>query len=319
MVCTNFVETFCSNKNFSRDVDTFSSLEKQMNSCDYNIFKHIDMTDMRRITPYLLLLMLMLSSCTSIRYAGVNRVRNYDITSNEVPEAFDGYRIAFASDFHLESKFKERQLRGSVKALQALAPDVLMLGGDYQEGCEYVEPLLAELARVSPPDGVYAVLGNNDYERCTELIRATMKHHGIRLLEEEVDTLRRGDAHIVVWGANPYAGRYATAPRRGDSASSLSKESFVVLLTHTPDYVEEPEAAMADVALAGHTHGGQVTLFGLYTPITASRYGTRFRTGMRRSSTGLPIIISGGLGTSRYPVRFCAPTDVVVVTLRRKE
>ena len=274
--------------------------------------------EMRRIIPFLLLLMLALSSCTSLRYAGVGRVRDFSIDSPDVPEEFDGYRIAFASDFHLESKFKERQLRGTVRALQALAPDVLMLGGDYQEGCEYVEPLLAELARVSPPDGVYAVLGNNDYERCTELIRAAMRRHGIRLLEEEVDTLRRGDGYIVVWGANPYAGRYATAPRRGDSAAPLSEESFVVLLTHTPDYVEEPEAAVADVALAGHTHGGQVTLFGLYAPVTASRYGTRFRTGLRRSSGGVPIIISGGLGTSRYPVRFCAPTDVVVVTLRRK-
>ena len=273
---------------------------------------------MRRIIPFLLLLMLALSSCTSLRYAGVGRVRDFSIDSPDVPEEFDGYRIAFASDFHLKSKFKERQLRGTVRALQALAPDVLMLGGDYQEGCEYVEPLLAELSRVTPPDGVYAVLGNNDYERCTELIRAAMRRHGIRLLEEEVDTLRRGDGYIVVWGANPYAGRYATAPRRGDSAAPLSEEPFVVLLTHTPDYVEEPEAAVADVALAGHTHGGQVTLFGLYAPVTASRYGTRFRTGLRRSSGGVPIIISGGLGTSRYPVRFCAPTDVVVVTLRRK-
>ena len=274
---------------------------------------------MRRITPYLLLLMLALSSCTSLRYAGVGHVRDFSIESADVPEEFDGYRIAFASDFHLKSKFKERQLHGTVKALQALAPDVLMLGGDYQEGCEYVEPLFAELSRVTPPDGVYAVLGNNDYERCTELIRAAMRHHGIRLLEEEVDTLRRGDASIVVWGANPYAGRYDTSPRRDSASPSLNKESFVVLLTHTPDYVEEPEAAVADVALAGHTHGGQVTFFGLYAPVTASRYGTRFRTGLRRSSSGVPIIISGGLGTSRYPVRFCAPTDIVVVTLRRKE
>ncbi len=276
-----------------------------------------------RVIYYLLLLMLALSSCTSLRYAGVGRVRNYCIDSPDVPEEFDGYRIAFASDFHLKSKFKERQLRGTVKALQALAPDVLMLGGDYQEGCEYVEPLFAELARVSPPDGVYAVLGNNDYERCTEQIRASMLRYGVRLLEGEVDTLRRGDGYIVVWGANPYAGRYPTSPVKSIPLSVPdndleNSDSFIVLLTHTPDYVEEPEVAAADMALAGHTHGGQVTLLGLYAPVTASRYGTRFRTGLRHNSRGMPIIISGGLGTSRYPIRFCAPTDVVVVTLKRK-
>ena len=126
---------------------------------------------MRRIPPYLLLLMLALSSCTSLRYAGVNRMRSYTISSPDVPTTFDGYRIGFASDFHLKSKFKERQLHGTVKALQATAPDVLLLGGDYQEGCEYVLPLLAELGRVVTPDGTFAVLGNNDYERCTEQIR----------------------------------------------------------------------------------------------------------------------------------------------------
>ena len=272
------------------------------------------------------LLLLALTSCAPLRYAGVGRVRDYSIESSEVPAAFDGYRIAFASDFHLKSKFKERQLRGTVKALQALAPDLLMLGGDYQEGCEYVEPLFAELAQVQTPDGTYAVLGNNDYERCTELIRRAMTHYGIRLLEHEVDTIRRGEDYIIVWGANPYAERYPTATRKGGTPAvtqmaqlaERAQETFVVLLTHTPDYIEEPEAAVADIALAGHTHGGQVTLFGIYAPTTASRYGMRYRTGMRRSPSGTPIIISNGLGTSRYPIRMFAPTDVVMVTLRRK-
>lgn len=271
---------------------------------------------MRRFLPFLFSLALF-ASCSSIRYAGVNRIRHYDISSPEVPSAFDGYRIAFASDFHLESKFSERELRGTVKALMALTPDVLLLGGDYQEGCEYVAPLFDELARTSPPDGIYAVMGNNDYERCTELIRAAMRHHAIRLLEEEVDTIRRGGEYILVWGANPYAGRYASAWSSGrESLRSISSDDFTVLLTHTPDYVEDADVSMADLAFAGHTHGGQVTLFGLYAPVTASKYGMRYRSGLRRNRQGLPVIISNGLGTSRYPVRLFAPTDVVVVTLR---
>ena len=283
---------------------------------------------MRRLPLYGLLLMLVLSSCTSMRYAGVNRVRDYDISSPEVPEAFDGYRIAFASDFHLKSKFKERQLRGTVKALRAVAPDILLLGGDYQEGCEYVEPLFAELVSISTSDGIYAVLGNNDYERCTALIRSEMYRQGINLLEDTTAIIHRGNDSITLWGANAYAGRYSTAPRRngtfreqGDMINKskiINPGDFVILLTHTPDYVEDADISGVDLALAGHTHGGQVTLFGLYAPITASKYGRRFRTGLRYNSQEIPIIISGGLGTSRYPVRFCAPTDIVVVTLCRK-
>ena len=277
----------------------------------------------------LLLSALLLASCTSIRYAGVNRIRDYDITSPRLPEAFDGYRIAFASDFHLKSKFKERQLRGTVKALQALAPDVLMLGGDYQEGCEYVGPLFDELAKATPPDGIYAVLGNNDYERCTQHIRETMLEYGIILLEDSTAFIHRGADSIIVWGANAYAGRYATAPKRDGidirmDKSELSSQTsgyktskdFVILLTHTPDYIEEPEANNANLALAGHTHGGQVTLFGLYAPVTASKYGMRYRTGLKHNHQGIPIIISNGLGTSRRPIRMFAPTDIVIVTLR---
>lgn len=271
---------------------------------------------MRRII-FSLLILCALASCTSVRYAGVGRVRDYDISSPEVPAAFDGYRIAFASDFHLESRFKQRQLHGTVKALQALAPDVLMLGGDYQEGCEYVEPLLAEIARVMPPDGIYAVLGNNDYERCTDLIRSTMRQYDIHLLEEAADTICKEGSSIVVWGTNPYAGRYPTAMIRAKTRNSelITQDSYVILLTHTPDHVDDAGIANSDLALAGHTHGGQVTFFGLYAPITASKYGMRYRTGMKRSRTGTPIIISNGLGTSRYPIRLFAPTDIIIITL----
>ena len=277
---------------------------------------------MKRILP-LVLTAALLTSCTSMRYAGVSRLRDYDIGSTSLPEAFDGYRIAFASDFHLESKFKERQLRGTVKALQTLAPDMLLLGGDYQEGCEYVEQLFNELSKATPPDGIYAVMGNNDYERCTQLIRSTMNYHGITLLEDSTATLHRGADSIVVWGANAYAGRYPTSPKKKNpeirNQKSEIKDStpFVILLTHTPDYVERPEAAIADLTLAGHTHGGQVTLFGLYAPITASQYGMRYRSGLKRSRHGTPIIISNGLGTSRHPIRLFAPTDIVIVTLHR--
>ncbi len=279
---------------------------------------------MRRLLPYCLILLLALSSCTSLRYAGVNRVRNYDISSIDIPESFDGYRIAFASDFHLKSKFKECQLHGTVKALQAIAPDILLLGGDYQEGCEYVEPLFTELGSISTPDGTYAVLGNNDYERCTDLIRSEMQKQGINLLEDATATIHRGNDSILLWGANAYAGHYPSAIQKGDIAQNsqtriIEPTDFVILLTHTPDYVEDADISGVDLALAGHTHGGQVTFFGLYAPVTASKYGKRFRTGLRYNSQNIPVIISGGLGTSRYPIRFCAPTDIIVVTLRRKQ
>ena len=149
---------------------------------------------------------LLLSSCASLsRYPGVGRTRRYTFEHPQVPAAFDGFRIAFVSDTHYPSKFRRRHLRNAVRALRDLGPDLLLLGGDYQEGCEHVEELFAELARATPPCGTAAVLGNNDYERCTDDIRAAMARHGIRLLEHRNDTVWRDGDFIIVSGVrNPF-------------------------------------------------------------------------------------------------------------------
>ena len=72
------------------------------------------------------------------------------------------------------------------------------------------------------------------------------------------------------------------------------------------------------LALSGHTHGGQVTLLGLYVPVKKSRYGNRFLSGLNYTDENVPVVTSNGLGTSRRKIRFCAPSDIVFVTLRRK-
>ncbi len=258
-----------------------------------------------------------LSSCASLsRYPGVGRIRHYTIGHPQVPAAFDGFRIAFASDFHLESKYKYRHLQNTVRALQEEQPDLLLLGGDYQEGCEYVAPLFAALGQVTPPYGSYAVLGNNDYERCTQEIRRAMKENGIRLLEHELDTLTRDGQNLILAGvANGFdLKRYATSP-----TTHLKEEDYVILITHTPDYTEDTDITHTDLALAGHTHGGQVTLFGLIVPETGSKYGRRFLTGLNHNTRGIPVITSNGLGTSRKNIRTGARSDVMVVTLKRTE
>lgn len=86
---------------------------------------------------------------------------------------------------------KEQGLNNLVRLLIAQKADVLLMGGDYQEGCEYVEPLFAALSRVKTPMGTYGVMGNNDYERCHDEIVRTMKHYRRRTQSFRLDTQRR--------------------------------------------------------------------------------------------------------------------------------
>ena len=266
---------------------------------------------------FILLTTLFLSSCASIsRHPGIGRIRRYTISNPQVPASFDGFRIAFASDFHLKSKYKYRHLHHTVQALLDEQPDVLLLGGDYQEGCQYVETLFSAIGEINPPYGIYAVLGNNDYERCTDNIRLAMNNNGIHLLEHTLDTLSINGQHIILAGvANGFdLGHYNISP-----TIALSDNDYVIMITHTPDYTEDVDITHTDLALAGHTHGGQVTLFGWIVPQTGSKYGRRFLSGLNYNSQGIPVITSNGLGTSRKNIRTGARSDVILVTLKRQD
>ena len=124
---------------------------------------------------------------------------------------------------------------------------------------------------------------------------------------------RNGERIVIAGVRNPF-----NLERNGQSPTlSLSPDDFVILLTHTPDYAEDVPITNADLVLAGHTHGGQVTLFGLYAPVVPSRYGQRFLKGIRTNSERQPVIITNGIGTSSKNLRLFAPSEVVVLTLRK--
>lgn len=252
------------------------------------------------------------SSRAGSGYRGISRVRTYKFSHPDVPAAFDGFRIAFISDLHYKSLFKEKGLENLVRLLNDQRADVLLVGGDLHEGCEYVAPVVSALAAVKVPMGIYVVLGNNDYEACYADIVRQLEAHNIHLLEHRVDTLKRDGAEILIAGVrNPF-----DLQKNGVSPTlALSPDDFVILLMHTPDYAEDVAITNTDLVLAGHTHGGQVTLFGLYAPILPSHYGQRFRGGLKRNSQGIPMIITNGLGTSNRNIRMFAPSEVVVIEL----
>lgn len=250
----------------------------------------------------------------SSAYEGVSRIKVYDFTHRDVPAAFEGFRIAFVSDLHYKSLLKAKGLNDLVRLLIAQKADVLLIGGDFHEGCQYVPPVMAALAQVKTPMGTYAVLGNNDYEACYDDIVREMEHYGMHLLEHKVDTLNRDGSRILIAGVrNPF-----DLAQNGKSPTlELSPDDFVILMTHTPDYAEDVPVTNSDLVLAGHTHGGQVTLFGLYAPIVPSHYGQRFLTGLKYNSKHVPMIITNGIGTSQKAVRLFAPAEVVMIVLHR--
>lgn len=272
---------------------------------------------MGKIVHFIFLIsIVLLSSCATAsfsKYHGIGRIKKYTIYSEQLPDSFDGFRIAFASDFHYESRFNRKRLPGLLKALQATEADVLLLGGDYRgrNGGNLTE-LFDLLHTFRPPYGTYGVMGNHENNTNYEIVKEEMKRTGIHLLEHEVDTLWKENEYILLCGIrNPF-----DLKQNGVSPTlNLRPDDYVIMLVHTPDYAEDTDISNTDLVLAGHTHGGQVSFFKRYTPAHFSKYGTRFMTGLKHNSAGIPVIITNGIGTSRKDIRLFTPSEIVLVTL----
>lgn len=274
---------------------------------------------MGKIVHFIFLIsIVLLSSCATAsfsKYHGIGRIKKYTIYSEQLPDSFDGFRIAFASDFHYESRFNRKRLPGLLKALQATEADVLLLGGDYRgrNGGNLTE-LFDLLHTFRPPYGTYGVMGNHENNTNYEIVKEEMKRTGIHLLEHEVDTLWKENEYILLCGIrNPF-----DLKQNGVSPTlNLHPDDYVIMLVHTPDYAEDTDISNTDLVLAGHTHGGQVSFFKRYTPAHFSKYGTRFMTGLKHNSAGIPVIITNGIGTSRKDIRLFTPSEIVLITLHK--
>ena len=255
--------------------------------------------------------MLLISSCASLSPNGVGRVKRYTFAEESVPKQLDEYKIAFISDLHYPSLFTPKRLKKLVGKLQKESPDMLLLGGDYVTDADSVDVLFKSLSTVCWDK--YAVLGNHD-KRHEELIRQAVDKYGFCLL----DGVARRTEFLDIGGGYTVAGVYdsfANDTLFAQYVEQLDDSDFLIFLSHTPDFVER-HSITADLAFAGHTHGGQVSLFGLYTPVKNTCYGRRFLRGRNRTTNGTTIITTNGVGTSRRKIRFCVPSEIVVVTLK---
>ena len=260
--------------------------------------------------------MLLISSCATLSPNGVGRVKRYTFAEESVPEELDGWKFAFVSDLHYPSLFTPKRLGKLVRKLQKEAPDILLLGGDYVTDSDSIDVLFESLSAAMPRWNTFAVLGNHD-KRNEELIRQAMDKYGIYLL----DGVAWRTEFLDIGGGYTVAGVYdsfANDTLFAQYVEQLDDSDFLIFLSHTPDFVER-HSITADLAFAGHTHGGQVSLFGLYTPVKNTRYGRRFLRGMNRTTNGVTMITTNGVGTSRRKVRFCVPSEIVIVTLESKK
>ncbi len=240
------------------------------------------------------------------------KVKHMEIKDKDIPDSFSGKKIVFVADIHYGNHFSRERLSKLVKRINSLEPDIILLGGDYiGKGGHYIQPCFEELAKLEAPLGKYAVLGNHDYYKKGEITRENMRKAGISVLDNDARWIVYGNGRIKVGGVGDY---YHSTQKIEPTVKDVKEEDFVILLSHNPDYAEKIQNHKVDMVLSGHTHGGQVTFFGLWTPVIPSEYGTKYRYGMVETEY-TRVYVTSGVGCTGYPIRFFARPEICVMEL----
>jgi predicted MPP superfamily phosphohydrolase len=212
-----------------------------------------------------------------------------------------------------------------VDTTNRLGCDLVVLLGDFFATHPFVTARVphaawaGELARLKAPLGVHAILGNHDWWYDVAGVRKALADVRIPLMEN--DAVPLGPPGRRVWLAglgDQIAYRLGHDKFRGvdDLPGTLARvhsDDPVILLVHEPDIFPEVPDRVA-LTLAGHTHGGQIRVPGLWPRWVPSRYGARYAYGHVVESDR-HLIVSGGLGTSKVPLRLGVPPEIVRVTL----
>lgn len=217
------------------------------------------------------------------------------------------------------------RVRQVVDAAQALNSDLVVVLGDYFATHRFITEHVphsawaAELGRLKARLGVYAILGNHDWWFDIAGVRGALAAVRIPVLENDAVLLKDGGRRFWLAGIGDQLA-YWLGPNhfRGvddlpDTLAKVTTEDPVILLVHEPDIFTRVPPRVA-LTLAGHTHGGQIK-FPFIPPLwVPSQYGPRFAYG-HIVERNRHMIVSGGLGCSKVPLRLGVPPEIVRVTL----
>ena len=241
------------------------------------------------------------------------KVEHINIIDQDIPKSFAGKKIVFISDIHHGPHFSIKRVARLVEKVNRLRPDIIVFGGDYvYREQKYIIPCFEELKKLKATIGKFGVMGNHDHWQNAQLTKQGMKNAGIVILDNRAERIEINGQRIKIGGVGDL---WEDSQDINPTIENTKEEDFVILVSHNPDYVEEIVTYNIDLVLSGHTHGGQVTLFGLWALLLPSRYGQKYRTGILDTKF-TKVVITNGVGTIAPPVRFFARPEINVIVLK---
>lgn len=236
-------------------------------------------------------------------------INHYRIAVPNLPAAFSGLRIVHLTDLHYGPFEPLAFITHVIHRANALKPDLILCTGDYVlEKKERIDQVWPVLSQLSASMGVYSVLGNHDHWADTDRSDYWMKRTGQDLRHKTIRLEREG--HPLWLGG---AGDFWTDHKSLDVLlQDIPETDCRIVLAHNPDTADTPHTSRIDLMLSGHTHGGQVNIPFVGTPILPVE-NKDYSSGLVYSKRREKVFISKGIGWAVFPVRFnCAPEIAVL-------
>jgi predicted MPP superfamily phosphohydrolase len=247
------------------------------------------------------------------------RIVERDVPLPERFKALSGFRIAQISDVQGDGRTTPETLRNYVSRVNSLKPDLVLFAGDLvTSGTLYIDSTAEILGGLKARHGSIAAIGDHDIFSRKSMVLEALARAGVTVVEDSTLTIKADSARIAVTVVTYTYSQKPTNGRLDDLMSVGENNKYRILLVH------QPAEALVDLAakrgyqlfIAGHTHGGGISfgipgLFLVAPAHTETRYVSGFYV-----VNNLLVSVTNGLGFTLAPVRYHAPAEIVMLTLR---
>ena len=263
------------------------------------------------------------------------KVLTYELEYDDLPEAFEGFKITQISDIHSGSFDNPKKVQYGVDLVNAQGSDVVFFTGDLVNNkAEEILPWIETFKKINAKHGVYSVLGNHDYgdymrwespeakKKNMQALEKAQKQMGWDLLLNQSRFIEKDGQRIAVIGVENWGSGFKQVGDLNKALTDVSEKDFKILMSHDPSHWEAevlPHPFKIHLTLSGHTHGMQ---FGIEIPgwIKWSPVKWRYKqwAGVYQESDQR-LNVNRGFGYLAYPGRVGIWPEVTVITLTKSK
>jgi len=253
-------------------------------------------------------------------------VRAVFYEKKNLPKELNGFKIVFISDVQADRYTDGARLKRYVDKINEQKPDIVLIAGDVITSTpDYIETAANYIGKIKSKYGTYSCVGDHDnwayrkdYVRSLREVEKALIDHNVEMIDNELryfelDSTRIGVSFIT----HNYVTDISETTLR--NIASSNKSDFKIFLTHQPQefLINSAVKNNYDLFLAGHTHGGQITLVFPFIQLTPTLVETRYIKGDFYFNNMLAVVC-GGLGMSLAPVRYNSTPEIIIITLQNR-